>query len=170
MGIYNERDRSRVMKAVESILDQTYDKFEFIICDDGSEQEFYDWLKQYCKKDTRIRLLRKTQNGGLAAALNACLAEAKGDYVARMDADDLSKPDRFERQLDFLTAHPEYALTGCGAELIDGEGIWGKRIPAEKRFFVELPLYSSYGDNSEKRIRGIGWIHNISICGTYRRL
>lgn len=45
MGIYNERDRSQVMKAVESILDQTYDKFEFIICDDGSEQEFYDWLE-----------------------------------------------------------------------------------------------------------------------------
>lgn len=131
MGIYNERDRSQVMKAVESILDQTYDKFEFIICDDGSEQGFYDWLKQYCEKDTRIRLLRKTQNGGLAAALNVCLAEAKGDYVARMDADDLSKPDRFERQLDFLTAHPEYALIGCGAELIDREGIWGERLPTE---------------------------------------
>lgn len=139
MGIYNEQNQSQVMKAVESVLDQTYGEFEFIICDDGSEKRFYNWLEHYCRKDTRIRLLRKEQNGGLAAALNACLAEANGDYIARMDADDLSKPDRFERQLDFLIPHPEYALLGCGAELIDEEGIWGRRIPTEtpqKRDFL----------------------------------
>ena len=132
MGIYNEQNKIQVQRAIESVLQQTYEKFEFIICDDGSKQENYDWLREYCKIDSRIRLLRKEHNSGLAAALNQCLMEAKGEYLARMDADDLSEPERFERQITFLDRHPEYALAGCGADLIDDNGKWGERLPAEK--------------------------------------
>ena len=69
---------------------------------------------------------------GLAIALNQCLKKSRGEYIARMDADDLSKPERFEKQIVFLTEHPEYALVGCGADLIDDGGTWGERMPAEK--------------------------------------
>lgn len=132
MGIYNEQNNDQVKKAIESVLSQTYTDFEFIICDDGSKRECYDRLKEYCKVDSRIRLLRKEKNSGLAAALNQCLAEAKGEYIARMDADDVSKSERFEKQIAFLEKNPQYALAGCGAELIDNNGIWGKRLPIEK--------------------------------------
>ena len=132
MGIYNERNKIQVQRSIESVLQQTYDDFEFIICDDGSEQDCYKWLEEYCRLDPRIRLIRQGKNMGLAIALNQCLKKSRGEYIARMDADDLSKPERFEKQIVFLTEHPEYALVGCGADLIDDGGTWGERMPAEK--------------------------------------
>lgn len=131
MGIYNEKKKEQVIKAIDSILNQTYKDFEFIICDDGSESALYQWLKNYCEKDVRIHLIRKEKNEGLASALNTCLANAKGDYIARMDADDISEPERLEKQTAFLEQHSEYAMVGCNAVMIDDNGSWGKReLPA----------------------------------------
>lgn len=132
MGIYNEKRRDHVILAINSILQQTFTNFEFIICDDGSPKEFYHWLQQVCRMDSRIRLLRNEENQGLAYTLNKCMENACGDYYARMDADDISKPDRFEKQLAFLEKHPEYVITGCSAEMIDDHGVWGKRIMIEE--------------------------------------
>ena len=132
MGIYNEKNQNQVMQAIDSILEQTYDNLEFVICDDGSKPEFYQWLEEYCRKDARIHLIRKEKNEGLAAALNTCLVSAKGSYIARMDADDRSRADRLEKQLVFLQQHPEYALVGCNAEMIDHNGVWGERVLVEK--------------------------------------
>lgn len=132
MGIYNEKNKNQVMQAIDSVLEQTYDNLEFIICDDGSKPEFYLWLQEYCRKDARIHLIRKEKNEGLAAALNTCLANAQGSYVARMDADDISKSDRLEKQITFMQQHSEYALVGCNAEMIDDNGVWGERILIEK--------------------------------------
>lgn len=132
MGIYNEKRKEQVELAISSILNQSYRDFEFIICDDGSTKEIFLWLQEYCKTDERIRLIRNEKNAGLAVALNRCLTEAKGEYIARMDADDISLPDRFEKQIDFLEKHPQYAMVGCAVSLIDEEGSWGERIPAEK--------------------------------------
>ncbi len=132
MGIYNEKKKEQVKVAISSILNQSYCDFEFIICDDGSPEEFFLWLQQYCRIDKRIRLLRNERNEGLSKALNRCLAEANGKYIARMDADDVSLPNRFERQINFLEKHSEYALAGCAVGLIDDKGIWGERVPVEK--------------------------------------
>ena len=144
MGTYNEKNRKYTAKAIDSILHQTFADFEFIIYDDGSEIEFYEWLKKYCKKDTRIKLLHSRKNRGPAYARNACLKQAKGHYIAIMDADDISDDERFKEQLSFLQRHPKYAVVGCSARLIDGSKVWGMRIveqkPDKKSFLHSLPF------------------------------
>lgn len=133
MGIYNMVNKKEMMRlAIESILDQTYKNFEFIICDDGSSDGTYDLLKEFSKKDKRIILLKNDKNRGLAYSLNNCLKFARGEYIARMDADDISMPNRLEKQIKFLDGHLEYAMVGCNLLLINDKGIWGKRILAEK--------------------------------------
>lgn len=144
MGTYNEKNRIQAAQAVDSILNQTFTDFEFIICDDGSEAEFFKWLKEYCGKDSRIKLLRNERNCGLAAALNRCLEHAAGTYIARMDADDISKAERLEKQEAFLRLHKEYALAGCNAQLIDERGVWGERrleeAPRKESFLNTSPF------------------------------
>ncbi len=143
MGIYNE-NKIYASQAIDSILNQTFSDFEFIICDDGSNPAFYRWLYGYCRKDKRIRLLRSSCNQGLAAALNNGLKCAEGKYVARMDADDISARERLARQYDFLEAHPEYALTGCSVRMTGKRGIWGMRImeeiPTKESFLKTSPF------------------------------
>lgn len=131
MGVYNEENKEHVALAIRSVLNQTYSDFEFIICDDGSQFSFYQWLQEYCSKDERIILLRNEKNAGLAATLNRCLRHASGIYIARMDADDISEKTRFEKQVDFLNRHPQYALVGCNATMIDGGGAWGENLRLE---------------------------------------
>ena len=133
MGIYNMANKKEIMRlAIESILNQTYKNFEFIICADGSSNETYEILKEFCKKDERILLLKNNKNRGLAYSLNHCLSIAKGKYIARMDADDISMPNRLEKQIKFLDEYLEYAMVGCNLLFINDKGIWGKRILAEK--------------------------------------
>ncbi len=144
MGTYNETNRKHVRLAIDSILRQTFTDFEFIICDDGSEIGFYRWLAQYCKKDKRIILLRNDKNHGLAFTLNRCLEYAKGDFIARMDADDISMAARLERQHSFLASHAAYALVGCYAYLFDEKGVWGiRRLPEKpgKMSFLQTSVF-----------------------------
>ncbi len=143
MGIYNEK-KENVMQALDSVLRQTFQNFEFVICDDGSDEAFYQWLVSYCKKDTRILLLRNEKNRGLSATLNRCLRHSSGSFLARMDADDISMPRRLEVQVSFLQKHKEYALVGSYVQMIDGHGIWGERkvekMPSEKSFLWTSPF------------------------------
>lgn len=132
MGVYNEKNKPQVERAINSILNQTWQNFEFIICDDGSCKSFCDWLCEYCKTDDRIRFIRNKKNAGLAVTLNHCLKIASGDYIARMDADDIAVPERIEKQLHFLIENKEYAMVGSNAELIGEEGVWGRRVMPEK--------------------------------------
>ena len=134
---------SIVKLAIDSILNQTYKDFEFIICDDGSNDGTYEMVKNLIKKDNRVILIRNEENKGLAYSLNHCLSIAKGKYIARMDADDISMPDRLEKQIGFLNEHLEYAMVGCNLLLINDKGIWGKRIlvkePTKKSFLFTSP-------------------------------
>lgn len=133
MGIYKMiNKRSIVELSINSILNQTYKDFEFIICDDGSNDGTYEMVQDLIKNDKRVILIKNNENKGLAYSLNHCLSIAKGKYIARMDADDISMPDRLEKQIEFLDEHLEYAMVGCNLLLINDKGIWGKRILAEK--------------------------------------
>lgn len=134
MGVYNPKNIEVLERAIESIIAQTYPYFEFLICDDGSNQEVLALIQNYADKDGRIRYIRHMTNCGLAKSLNDCLELAKGEYIARMDADDISKANRFEKQIMFLEKHHEYGLVGCCSELVDENGVWGIRhMPLEPK-------------------------------------
>lgn len=133
MGIYKMINKKDIVKlAIDSILNQTYRDFEFIICDDGSNDGTYEMVQDLIKKDKRVILIKNNENKGLAYSLNHCLSIAKGEYIARMDADDISMPNRLEKQIKFLDEYLEYAIVGCNLLLINDKGVWGKRILAEK--------------------------------------
>ena len=105
MGVYNQWNREALQKAVKSILNQTLTDFEFIIYDDGSDPEVAGYIRELEKLDERIVLIGKEENHGLAFSLNMCIGVAKGKYIARMDADDISLPERFAKQAAYLDAH-----------------------------------------------------------------
>jgi len=98
MPVYNQI--RYLPSAIDSILAQTYGDFEFIIIDDGSTEPVWDMLKLYQLKDSRIAIRRNKKNIGLTKSLNMALDMAKGDYFARMDGDDLSLSNRFEKQIE----------------------------------------------------------------------
>lgn len=123
MGIYNCADT--LEEAVDSIQKQTYDNWELILCDDGSTDSTYAVAQKLAEQDPRIILLKNECNLGLNKTLNACLAKATGDYIARMDGDDLSVPERFERLAAFLDAHPEYGFVSSWMTLFDEQGDFG---------------------------------------------
>lgn len=130
MAAYNCEDT--VVASIESILNQTYKNIEFIICDDCSCDNTYKILEDYQKKYPEIIVLLKNEkNMKLPATLNKCLEYVTGDYVARMDADDLSKLNRFEKQIEFLQSHPEYDLVSTGVEISNGKEIVGEIIRDE---------------------------------------
>lgn len=126
MSAYN--DEKYICQAIDSILGQTYADFEFIIVDDGSSDATGAMLRAYAGKDERVRLLRSDTNRGLASALNFGLSHTNADLVARMDADDISLPDRLEKQMRYLSQHPEVCVLGTYCEDIDENGDHTGRI------------------------------------------
>jgi glycosyltransferase involved in cell wall biosynthesis len=119
MPVYNAQPY--LSQAVESILGQTLGDFEFLIIDDGSTDRSRRILKRYAARDARIRLSSRA-NKGLVATLNELVGMARGEFLARMDADDIALPERFEKQAQYLRAHPDCALVGCRAWEIDADG------------------------------------------------
>ena len=111
MAVYNSENS--ISQAIESILNQTFTEFEFIICDDGSNDHSYDIIKNYAENDNRIRVLKNLTNIGLTKSLNRAIRQSKGEFIARQDSDDVSLPDRFEKQLNFLEKYYNYAFCGC---------------------------------------------------------
>jgi hypothetical protein len=105
--------------AMESVLAQTWRDLEFLILDDASTDDSAAQIESY--RDPRIRLIRLPENIGLTRCLNLGLREARGELIARHDADDLSSPERFARQVAFLDAHPDVSLVGTQARLVDAE-------------------------------------------------
>jgi glycosyltransferase involved in cell wall biosynthesis len=113
MAVYNGEMYLR--EAIDSILQQSYTNFEFIIVNDGSTDSTAAILRSYT--DPRIRILHAEKNCGLIDSLNKGVAAAKGDYIARIDADDIAMPDRFARQVAYLQANPAIVLLGTGATI-----------------------------------------------------
>lgn len=122
MGIYNCSDT--LEEAVECIIQQTYNNWELIMCDDCSTDNTFEIAKALEAKDHRIHVFRNKSNLTLAPTLNHCLRHAIGQYVARMDGDDVCSRERFEKELEFLEQHSEYALVSCQMNLFDSKGIY----------------------------------------------
>jgi len=119
MCVYN--DERFVGLAIESILAQTCQDFEFVIVNDGSTDGTAEVVASYARADARIRVFAQA-NAGTTAAANFGLSQCRGTYVARLDSDDISLPHRLEVEADFLDRHPEVALVGGGTEIIDSQG------------------------------------------------
>ena len=116
--------------AVRSILEQTHDDFEFVIFDDGSTDGSTERLRDWAERDHRIKLTESKTNLGPVGSSKAVVELASGELIARMDADDVSHPRRFERQLQVLADRPEVGLVACVCDVIgvDGEVVRGPDV------------------------------------------
>lgn len=142
MGIYN--CASTLQEALDSLYSQTFPDFEIILCDDGSKDNTYKLALENQRIHSNIVLLRNDVNLGLNATLNKCLAVAQGEYIARMDGDDISLPTRFEKQVIFLDEHPEYAVVSSPMIYFDEYGDYmegrAKEYPDKYSFIKGTPF------------------------------
>lgn len=126
MSVYN--GARFLNEAIESIRNQTFADFEFLIIDDGSDDATPEILSRHAADDRRIRVVSQA-NRGLIASLNRGLEEARGELIARMDADDVSRPHRLEKEVNFLQSHGDIALVGSAIDVIDQDGRHLQIIP-----------------------------------------
>ncbi len=139
MPVYNGERYLR--EAMDSVLAQTFTDFEFLIINDGSTDCSVEIIRSY--DDPRIRLVHNEKNLKLVATLNKGFDLARGEYVARMDCDDISLPTRLARQVEFMEAHPEVGVCGTWAKEIDSEGkilrIWKSPVGGEMKKYIWRP-------------------------------
>lgn len=122
MGAYN--CEKTLSDSLDSILKQTYNNWEFIICDDASTDHTLNILYAYRDKyPQKFKILKNEKNSKLAYSLNRCLEVADGTYIARMDADDISQPTRFQKQVNFLKEHENIDLVGTAMQRFNSEGL-----------------------------------------------
>jgi len=150
LPVYN--GQAYVKQAIQSILNQTYQDFELIIIDDGSRDGSAAIIQNI--RDKRISFYKQS-NQGLAATLNRAITLSKGEYLARQDQDDLAHPERFEKQIAFLEKHPDHAMIGSWAIIMEGEKIT-KRVhkhPAESLILKYGLLFGNPFVHSSMMIR-----------------
>lgn len=133
LPVYNGADFLQI--AVESILKQTYNHWELIIIDDGSTDSTFEILSQF--RDPRIHVYQNQSNIGITKTLNRALKLAKGDFIARLDADDIAHPNRLSEQLSYLAGHPQVALVGSWADVLPSKEVW-QTPTSPKQVEVEL--------------------------------
>lgn len=133
MSVYNAEKFLNV--CIDSILNQTYRNFEFIIIDDCSTDSTSTILESYRILDSRIIIVRNSKNRGLTYSLNMAIRMALGEYIARMDADDIAFPKRLEKQIGFLENHSAIDICGTACIEIDGDGneLFHKSMPMNNR-------------------------------------
>lgn len=174
MSTYKENE-SQLRQSIESILNQTYQDFEFIIILDNSENNMHRGvIHEYAAKDPRIRFLVNEGNHGRTLALNRGLALAKGEYIAIMDADDISLPHRFEIELSYIEKSG-YDLIGGITEIIDenGNDVYGiKKIPSD---YEKIKKCLQYGQviahptwlGKKSVFIGVQGYRDIPLCEDY---
>ncbi len=140
MSVYN--GEKYLKEALESILDQTFGDFEFIIINDGSTDNSYEILKSY--KDKRMKIINQ-ENMGLAKSLNKAIKLAQGEYIARMDTDDISLPTRLEKQVDVIMSSSTVGLVGSWYEIIDelGRELVKVKVPCDFDYLREYMFYEN---------------------------
>lgn len=119
LSVYN--GEQYLEQCIESVLSQSYESFEFIIVNDGSKDKSLTLIKNMQGKDNRIIIIDKP-NSGLTKSLNVGLERSTGEYIARIDADDIWSPSKLEVQVNFMEAHPEILLSGTAINFIDENG------------------------------------------------
>lgn len=162
MSVYNGERYLR--ETIESILNQTFKDFEFLIINDGSTDSTREIISSY--NDYRIRLINNEVNIGLTKSLNKGIGVAKGKYIARMDADDISLSARLQKQVEFLDEHFTVGLVGTSVVQIDEEG----------RTVVEIPLLTESAKIQEELLFGNQFCHGsimfrkecVERAGKYR--
>lgn len=166
MGVYNAQEKF-LKEAVLSILDQTFIDFEFIICDDGSTNNSINVLKEISNYDRRIKLISNSENKGLAYTLNRCLEISKGEYIARMDADDKCEKNRFERQVKILDQNKQIGVVNLNAYLFDENGIWGREehneIIRKEDFLYNNPIIHPAVMVRKSAYEKVGGYRNIKM-------
>ncbi len=145
MGVYYRReDTALLCRSIRSVLEQSNPDFEFLICDDGSTAEAVKMVDHFAEQDQRIHPVRPGDKYALAEKLNACLRQAQGQLIARMDDDDYAHSDRFEKQVACLQGHPEIAFLGSNVSIWDGSKITGQRVfpeyPEVEDFLFRQPF------------------------------
>ncbi len=143
MPVYNGERFLR--EAINSILNQTFGDFEFVIIDDASRDRTWQILAEYAAKDPRLVLAQNQHNSGVVMSRNHGLALARGEYIAVQDADDISHPERLALQIDYLETHPHIGAVGAAAQRIDDRGkilsLWS--VPTEHRIIQAHLLFTS---------------------------
>jgi glycosyltransferase involved in cell wall biosynthesis len=162
MSVYKPNQK-HLDEAIASILNQTYKDFEFIIVNDGDDEFFIP-------DDPRIRVISNEKNIGLTKSLNFALDIAQGEYIARMDADDVSYPKRLEEQVKFLDENPDHILVGTWAEIIDENGnkIREVKHPCEDKVIKsELIKYNPFFHSSIMFRKGLRYNENFKYAQDY---
>ena len=140
MATFNEPKRF-IEESISSILNQTYSKLELLIADDSTKEETIKVIDDFAANDDRVRVIRKETRMGFVNALNIALKEAKGDFIARMDGDDISFPDRIRKEVDYLTNHKDAAMVYSSYISIDEMGqIISRSFPPINYFFLKHQL------------------------------
>jgi glycosyltransferase EpsE len=142
MGVYN--CASTLVESLDSIARQTYTDWEMILCDDGSTDDTLQVAREWARRDHRTKVLANERNLGLARTLDRCIAEARGELLARQDGDDISEPGRFAKLVAAMDAHPELAVVSSWMSCFDEKGIWGmvrtKMFPTAEDFLSGSPI------------------------------
>jgi glycosyltransferase EpsE len=143
MGIYN--CESTLETSIDSLLEQSFQDFNVIICDDGSVDNTIKIARRFCDRyPEKFILLKNQKNMGLNYTLNVCLSAAKGEYIARMDGDDISLPSRFQKEVDFLDNHSDIAIVSSVMIYFDETGDWGvgrhKQTPQKEDLVSGTPF------------------------------
>jgi len=182
MAVYNQK--ATIIRAINSIINQTYSNWEMVIIDDHSTDGTYALLVEVAQSDQRIKVYRNEKNIGLAKSLNFGATKISNQLIARMDGDDISKSTRIEKQIAFMLENPSIDVVGTGAELIDDNGEFInlsllpeshedlKDIIVKKSVFfhpsvmIRKSFFDITGGYSENLIRGQDY--ELWIKGLYR--
>lgn len=142
MGIYN--CALTLVESLDSIARQTYTDWEMILCDDGSKDDTLKIARKWARRDHRIKVLVNERNLGLARTLDRCIAEARGELLARQDGDDISEPDRLTKLVAAMDTHPEIAVVSSWMSCFDEKGVWGlartQEFPTSADFLSGSPI------------------------------
>lgn len=141
MTVYNAE--KYLGKAIESILNQTFTDFEFLIINDGSRDKSLEIIQKYADEDSRVRVISR-ENKGFVASLREGMAEIRSDLVARMDADDIALPTRLEKQYSYLQSHPECMVVGCQVQVVDEADVF-LHIDPRPMSDANVRLFLTYG-------------------------
>jgi glycosyltransferase EpsE len=142
IGLYNCAET--LTESLDSIGAQTYTDWEMILCDDGSTDQTLQVAREWARRDPRAKVIANDRNVGLARTLDRCLAEARGELLARQDGDDLSEPGRFAKLVAAMDAHSEIAVVSSWMSCFDQRGAWGlvrtRPFPAARDFLRGSPI------------------------------